>query len=556
MTPLETASISLVNLAKDKIDELFSQWDSEGSPGCALGVIQAGEILYQQGYGRAELEHDVPIDGSTVFDIGSTSKQFTAACVLLLVREGKLDLEDDIRKFIPSLPEFNRTIRIRHLVHHMSGIRDYLNLAVLSGRPVTNDYSEDEIIDLLSRQRGLEFRTGSRFGYSNSGYLLLGEIVRIVSGLSLREFAQKHIFGPLGMTSTLFRDDFTEVIPNRATAYNPTAEGDGFRINVSIWDVVGDGAVFTNINDLAIWDRQFYECQLPGGKEFIEQLTTPGKLDKKVGSQSDYAFGLTIGDFRGERTISHGGAWGGYRAEMLRFPEKRLTIVVLANLGSIAATDLAYRTAVIVLAEDLQSEASPSPESPAATPAEVDVSDWRGFYRYRRLQMIAEVLADESGPSLRIFGQAFRLEDSAPNRLRLQGAPAEIELSKKDALVLHLGRQKPIRLSRIEEDLPSQDELETLIGRYYSRELDATYTIDMEEGSLKARRAWMAAEDLIPAGGDLFSAGPCVIEIRRRTGRPVGFRLHMSRVGSLTFTRQKVARDKVSRATEDQSKIQ
>jgi CubicO group peptidase (beta-lactamase class C family) len=544
-----------MDLAKDQIDELFSQWDRERSPGCVLGIIQAGEILYQQGYGRAELEHDVPIDGSTVFDIGSTSKQFTAACVLLLVRERKLDLEDDVRNYIPSLPEFNRTIRIRHLVHHMSGIRDYLNLAVLSGRPVTNDYSEDEIIDLLSRQRGLEFRTGSRFGYSNSGYLLLGEIVRSVSGLSLREFAQKHIFGPLGMTSTLFRDDFAEVIPNRATAYSQNAE-DGFRINVSIWDVVGDGAVFTNINDLAIWDRQFYECQLPGGTEFIEQLTTPGKLDKKVGSQSDYAFGLTIGNFRGERTISHGGAWGGYRAEMLRLPDKRLTIVVLANLGSLAATDLAYRTAGIVLAEDLQSEASPSPESPAAAPAEVDASDWRGFYRDRRLQMIAELLADESGHSLRVFGQTFRLEDSAPSRLRLQGVPAEIEFSKKNELILHLGRQKPIRLSLIEEDLPSQDELESLIGRYYSRELDATYTLDMEEGSLKTRRAWMSAEDLIPAGGDLFSAGPCVIEIRRRSGRPVGFRLRMSRVGSLNFTRQKTARDKVSRATADQSKTQ
>lgn len=539
-----------MNLPTEEIDQLFSQWNREGSPGCALGIIRAGEILYQKGYGRADLEHDVPIDGSTVFDIGSTSKQFTAACVLLLIREGKLDLEDDVRKYIPSLPEYNRTIRVRHLIHHMSGIRDYLNLAVLSGRPVTNDYSEDEIIDLLSRQRGLEFRTGSKFGYSNSGYLLLGEIVRIVSGLSLREFAQNHIFGPLGMTHTLFRDDFSEVIPKRATAYSSVPDDGGFRINVSIWDVVGDGAVFTNINDLALWDRQFYESQLPGGKEFIEELTTPGKLDKKVGSQSSYAYGLSIGDFRGQRTISHGGAWGGYRAEMLRFPDRCLTVVVLANLGNIAATDLAYRAAGILLEEELQPETASSSESPIAAPLEVDVADWRGFYRDKGTQLIAELIVDDSGPSLRAFGQTFRLEDLAPNRLNLQGVPAEVEFSKKDEITLHLGRQKPTRLSRIEDDLPSQEELEDLVGRYYSRELDATYTIDMEEGNLKARRAWMPAENLIPAGGDLFSAGPGVMEIRRRTGRPVGFRLRMSRVGSLSFTRQKTRRDKLSQATE------
>jgi len=310
------------------VDELFSAYDRTDSPGCALGVIRDGEFTYRRGYGMANLEYDLPLGPQSVFRIGSTSKQFTAAAVALLAEDGKLSLDGPVRRHFPEFPAWADGMTVRQLIHHTSGIRDYLVLAFLAGKADDADYYTDAwVLDLLARQRETNFPPGEQHLYSNSGYLLLAHIVQRVSGQSLREYAAEHLFGPLGMHSTHFHDDHRHVLPRRATGYAPADDG-GYRISTTTLDMVGDGGVFTTIDDLLAWDRNFYDNRLgQGGPDLITTLTTPGRLNN--GESLDYAFGLAVEDFEGLTLVSHGGAFVGYRADMLRFPQRRLSVAVL-----------------------------------------------------------------------------------------------------------------------------------------------------------------------------------------------------------------------------------
>jgi CubicO group peptidase (beta-lactamase class C family) len=331
----------------DRVDELFLEWDKPDVPGCALVIIQDGEIVYERGYGCADLEHNIPITPEIVFDIASTSKQFTATCIALLARLGKLSLDDAIQKHIPEMPEHAHPITIRHLIHHTSGLRDYLTLMDLAGMRYENEYPDEQVIDLICRQKELNFQPGDEHLYSNTGYLLIGEIVKRASGKTLRLFADEWIFTPLGMKKTHFHDDFTEIVKDRAVGYSAKKDG-GFRIDMSIFDVVGDGCVYTTVEDLYLWDQNFYHNIIGNyGQDLIAEISTPGKLNN--GIIVDYAFGLDLGKYRGLDLISHAGDWAGYRSEMLRFPEQKFSVILLANFSEINPTGLAKRIADIYL---------------------------------------------------------------------------------------------------------------------------------------------------------------------------------------------------------------
>ena len=331
-----------------RIDSIFAAYNSTHSPGCALGVIRDGQFVFQRGYGMANLDHGIALTPASVFRIGSTSKQFTAAAVLLLAEEGKLSLDDDVRRFLPELKDHGRPVTIRQLLHHTSGVRDYLTLMMLAGKRDDDFYTDDEVVALLARQRELNFPPGQEYLYSNSGYFLLSQIVERASGKSLREYAQERIFRPLGMTHTHFHDDHTEIVRNRATGYAPAPEG-GFRISATTLDMVGDGGVFTPVEDLLKWDRNFYEPKI-GGERFIEGLHARGVLTN--GDTLAYAAGLVHGTYRGLRTVSHGGSFVGFRAQMMRFPEQRFTVICLCNVSAANPTRLARSVADIYL-EDL-----------------------------------------------------------------------------------------------------------------------------------------------------------------------------------------------------------
>lgn len=328
------------------VDEVFADLTKPGSPGCSLGVYRDGKILYAKGYGLANLEENVPITPQSVFDIGSTSKQFTAASILLLQEKGKLSIGDDVRKYVSELPDYGQKITILHLLNHTSGLRDYLTLMDLAGINIDSVTTDEDALQIIARQKALNFASGSDYLYSNTGFFLLSVIVKRTSGKTLREFAAENIFGPLGMEHTQFRDDHTALIPNRALAYDPNEKGPGYTMDVSYFEQTGDGAVHTSVEDLQRWDENFYNGQI-GGKELLKEIQETGKLNN--GKALEYAKGLFVADYRGLHTVRHGGSWGGYRAELLRFPEQHFSVACLCNLAAAEPSKRADRVADIYL---------------------------------------------------------------------------------------------------------------------------------------------------------------------------------------------------------------
>jgi CubicO group peptidase (beta-lactamase class C family) len=329
-----------------KVDEIFADLTKPGSPGCALAATRNGKLLYAKGYGLANIEEEVPITPQTVFDIGSTSKQFTAASILLLQKQGKLSIKDDVRKYLPELPDYGKKITILHLLNHTSGLRDYLTLFELAGVNIDNVTTDDDALGLIVHQKALNFDPGSEWLYSNTGFFLLSIIVKRASGKTLREFAAQDIFSPLHMNATTYRDEHTQLVPNRALAYDRKEKGAGFSLDVSYFEQTGDGAVHTSALDLLQWDENFYNAQI-GGKELLAELQQPGRLNN--GKTLDYAKGLSVGEYRGLRTVRHGGSWGGYRAELLRFPEQHFSAVCLCNLGTARPSLRANKVAEVYL---------------------------------------------------------------------------------------------------------------------------------------------------------------------------------------------------------------
>lgn len=329
-----------------RVDAVFTEWDQPGSPGCALAVIHDGQVVYQRGYGIANLDHELPITPDSVFYLASVSKQFVAACIALLQQEGKLSLDDDVRKFVPELPDYGKTITLRHLVHHTSGLRDYLSLMQLAGLRWEDVHSNEELLALVCRQKELNFPPGDEYLYSNTGYFLMAEIVNRVSGKTLRQYADAKIFGPLGMQDTHFHDDHLEIVKHRATGYTKTGDG-SYRIHFPAnWDKVGSGGLYSTVADLARWDQNFYDPQV-GGRQLLETISTPGKLNNDT--VLDYAFGLVHGAYNGLKTVSHGGLFQGFRTVLLRFPDARFSVILLANLAEVDPTALARQVADVYL---------------------------------------------------------------------------------------------------------------------------------------------------------------------------------------------------------------
>ncbi len=274
----------------DAVDEVFAAYDHTDTPGCALGVVQGGDLAYARGYGMANLDYGIAITPQTVFRTGSVAKQFTAAAIAIAARDGALSLDDPVKKWIPTLPTYPSDPTVRHMVHHTSGLRDYLTLMSLKGLRRDDFYTDAEVRAVVSRQRELNFAPGAEHLYSNSGYFLLGQIIREATGRSLREYAQEKIFGPLGMAHSHFHDDHNHVVRSRATGYAPV--DDGYRISMTTLDMVGDGGVFTSIEDLVHWVNALDFDGLDNGLSAM--LEVRGVLNS--GDTIPYAFGQTHGE--------------------------------------------------------------------------------------------------------------------------------------------------------------------------------------------------------------------------------------------------------------------
>ncbi|MGB8914131.1 MAG: serine hydrolase domain-containing protein, partial [Candidatus Sulfotelmatobacter sp.] len=330
----------------DKVDRVFAEWNATSSPGCALAVIKDGHIVYEHAYGMANLELSVAITPQSVFDIGSVSKQITATSILLLQQDGKLSLDDDMRKYLPEIPDYGSKITIRHLLHHTSGLRNYDDLFDLEGIPEADLTTDRDAMELIVRQKGVNFRAGEEFLYSDTNFFLMSQIVKRVTGQTLRQFAQERIFGPLEMTSTHFHDDHTMIVPRRATGYAPHTGG-GFEIDMSNFEQLGDGSVMTTVEDLAKWEQNFDHPKV-GGADALRQLLTPGTLNN--GQLIPYGMGIFVDHYRGLNWLHHSGEWVGYRAALSRFPDQHFATLVTCNcVGSMNPMMMAKRVADIYL---------------------------------------------------------------------------------------------------------------------------------------------------------------------------------------------------------------
>ncbi len=400
----------------EQVDGLVGELVAATAPGCAVGVARGDTVLYAQGYGLANLDHGVAITPDTVFDVGSVTKQFTAASIVLLSLDGALSLGDDVRTYLPELPDYGQTITIDHLLHHTSGVRDYLNLMALGGREFYAPISHLDIVELLARQRGLNSPPGDRYSYSNTGYMLLATIVERVSGQTFGTFARERIFDPLGMTATFLYEDAEQVVPHRATGYAPDA-GDRFRMvhNFS-FATAGDGQLYTTVGDLLRWSHAFTTDQV-AGPDFTAVMLTPGTL--ATGQATRYGAGLALGEYRSLATNGHGGSTWGFRAQLVRFADHGLSVAVLCNREDVNPGRLANGIVDLYLAEHL---------GPALEP---------GSLRPRRGGPRREVAADTTRIVPGDYEGSFYSEElDARHHIGLDGGALSVRIERWPPLVL------------------------------------------------------------------------------------------------------------------------
>ena len=529
-----------------RVDKLFAEYSKPNSPGFALAVIRDGKIVYKKGYGMANLEYAIPIEPGTIFHIASVSKQFTAFAIYLLAADGKLSIDDDVRKYLPELHDFGKTITIRHLLHHTSGLRDQWSLLNMAGWRSGDIITEDDILSLVWRQKELNFSPGDEELYSNTGYTLLGLIVKRVSGKTLRQFCNDRIFGPLGMKYTHFNDDNTEIVAGRAYSYNPEGPT-GFSNAPLQYANVGATGLLTTVEDMALWDRNFSDAKV-GGPSVVIAMLQKGVLSN--GKEINYASGLFLGDYRGLKTIEHSGSDAGFRADYLRFPDENFSIVLLSNLGSADPGSFARKIADIYLADRLK----PVPQAQvAAAPVEVKI-DPRVYDSYSGDYLLSPDL------TFTFFRQGDQLWLEATGRGKLQVFPmSETEFffkgidarfrfilgkdGKAESVLLNDGGEEMPgpRFTRV---VPKPEELAEYAGDYYSDELGALYVLSQENGGLILRhlRGVLTLEPIqrdtfvggYPVGNLQFVRDPATKAVR-------GFKLINGRVRNLSFAKAQVA---------------
>ncbi len=506
------------DVAPGKVDEIFAIYSKPGSPGCSLGVIHDGDFIYRKLYGSASLELGVPLSPQSVFYMGSVSKQFTAAAVVLAAEQGYLSLDDDVHKYIPELPDYAHVLTLRQMIHHTGGFRDFFSLIFLSGRDVSDFNSSEQILKLVVRQKGLNNVPGDEWIYSNTNYFLLGIAVQRATKKSLAEFANQNIFQPLGMSHTLFYDDHTLVMPGRVAAYDPGPH-DTFRVDWSTtYDIVGSGGLMSTLDDLLLWDRNFYANRLGKGT-LTRELQTPGVLNN--GNTISYAMGLDLGNYRGLRIVEHSGALFGYRTVLLRFPEQKFTVICLCNVANAVPENLARRVVDLYLADKLQVGASAVAR--AGNGNFPDPAEFAGKYLDPRTHLMYSFTA--SNGNLMAWGGVLRrinanqFYDLGSNVITFE--PSQGSMKAR----LDLKGETYFSGSRIRELRLGEPALAAYAGQFRSTELEATYSLSLVQGALILRNRDNPPQNLTPVAQDEFEAGDFgrLVFKRGSDGRVSGF---------------------------------
>lgn len=521
-----------------RVDRVFEQWNRTDSPGCSLAIMQKGQIVYKKGYGMADLDHGIAITPSSAFHVASVSKHFTNFALLLLVRDGKISLDDEVRKHVPELPDFGQKITIRHLVHHISGLRDQWELLGLAGWRYSLDLITDrDVLAVLSRQTDLNFAPGEQYLYCNTGYTLLAQIVARVSGVSFNEFTRRRIFEPLGMSNTQFRDDHAAVIHHQAYGYNPSKNG--FRLSITNFDTVGATSLLTTAEDLALWDRNFYEKRV-GDTELHRQLLERGKLNS--GETLDYAFGLIHGSYRGLPLVEHSGGDAGYRAHFLRFPEQEFSVALLCNAGStVRAGELARRVTDIYLEDRMNAGSAVPGDGPPIQLSQAELSAHVGLY-WNKEQDAFRTVAMKEGTLFVVFpDEQLEMEPVEKHRFRVKGFPREIqfEQSKADGKALLIEQfpgGKPSIYRAVDAVDAEKLSLEEYAGDYQGLEIDPVYRLRVRQDKLFLDRLRHDPSEIEPVQPDVFVSSIGTLRFTRNDRRQItgfvvnGFRVRNFRV--------------------------
>jgi CubicO group peptidase (beta-lactamase class C family) len=512
-----------------RVDQIMATYDGEDVPGGVVAVVRGGELVFAEGYGMANLTHGVPFEVDTRTNIGSTSKQFTAFAILLLERDGRLSLDDDVRTHIPELPDLGETVTLRHLLTHTGGYREFLNTLALTGRRIDEgDYVDrDEIIDLVQRQPELQNDPGAEWNYNNTGFALLAMVVERVTGDPFPEWMEAHVFAPLGMDHTMVRSSPREIVPHSAQGYLPAEEG-GWREATDLGGAMGAGGIYTTVGDLARWIRNFERGEV-GGLELFDRMTTRYVLTD--GDTTDYGFGLFVDEYRGLRRVHHGGADLAHRSMLQYHPDAGTGIITLSNNGGFSGS-VASRVADAFLADRLEPEDGASAiadEGAPFDPESYDPADFEGLAgRYALDEMPAFVLTftrEEDGFYTQATGQpSIRINPTSDSTFELVGVAARITFHRDgdgvaDSLTLHQNGDHLAR--RVEEAAwePGPADLEPYVGRYYSPELETFYTIVVEDDALVLRHRRLEDVRLNPGSErHTFTGGFPVAEARFLTG--------------------------------------
>ncbi|MEJ5995156.1 serine hydrolase [Pedobacter sp. Du54] len=528
-----------------KIDQLFTKWNDITMPGCAAGIVQGDKLVYAKGFGLSNLENKVPNTPATIYYMCSVSKQFAGYAAALLVNQGKIRLDEDIHTYLPWMGDFGKKITVRNLVNHTSGLRDDIGLAQFYGLGGDGILTQQLAIKMLKRQRTLNFDPGKKFSYSNSNYVLLAEIIKAVSGQSFKSYSDSAIFKPLGMTSSAFAEDHSQLITGRALSYEKK-NGASFHNAVQNVYTLGDGGLFTNVNDMAKWVANFYQPRA-GTFMDIELMTTPGRL--KDGSSIPYAMGINVNTDRGYKRLTHNGGLAGYRTIIAIYPELKMGFYVFGNGGDGDIYNKINQIAELLIPDRSEKKQlqTPAPRNDQVFVIKdsTELSSWVGNYIAANGYKISVNL--KSG-KLYVNGNA-ELEAEGEGSFHMKARSSvkyqfSVDPKISDAVVKLNSPVlvNPIEMERIRQVPLFRAQLNKYAGRYVSEELGTFFDIGVTKEGLSISDKYHDPVKVSLFGADhLFTDYDFLNHIRiiRNKGQITGFELNTGDTAGLIFLKQK-----------------
>jgi CubicO group peptidase (beta-lactamase class C family) len=512
------------------VQKLFAGWVDSSTPGCAVGASRNGRVLYENGFGLANLETRTPITPRTVFEAASIAKQFTAMAVMLLARDGKLSFDDDIRKYIPELPDYGTRVTIRHLLTHTSGLRDFFEMLILArGRFEEDRVTEADMMDIVTRQKALNFTPGDEYLYSNTGYALLGIIVKRVAGQSLRDFAAARIFAPLGMSSSRFRDSYTTLVAGRAEGY--ARRGSEWRSSTPNFDVYGSTNLFSTVGDLLTWSENLDHPRV-GDSSIVRAMSTSGVLNN--GDSTSYGFGLSLWNDRGTMVVEHEGGDPGFRSYLGRYPEFGFSVAVLCNIPSNPVA-LGHEIADIYLNRP-RTPQPPLSVKTIALPADKLARRAGIYFQPTRLEIVEVTMRDGALFTARNGGRKLLPIDE--NRFWVEGTDVEHDFNPTGytARALSPGHH-PVSFELKSPTAIMPGKLASYAGDYFSRDLNTVYQVTASDSTLSLKTGTSNGLTARPMFEDTFASGQITIQFVRRANKITGFEISHPRARRLTFQR-------------------